>query len=97
MSRRILGRGALIGPSDLYYRVLGSPLNRNLFTIIAGFLVDSNGAVTIDLQNISVSCGFLHFWTRIFSQVDTPSVANSPQTALSSDSSDFPPEDVGYC
>ena len=96
MSRRLLGRGALIGPSELCYQVLGSPLNRNLFTIIAGFLVDSSGAVTIDLRNLAFSCGFLHFWTRIFSQVDTPSLANSPQTALSVDSSDFPPDDVGY-
>ena len=96
MSRRILGRGALIGPSELCYRVLGSPLNRNLFTVIAGFLADSSGAVTTDLYNLALSCGFLHFWTRTFRQVDTPSLANSPNTALSVDSSDFPPADVGY-
>ena len=96
MPTRILGRGSLTGTSELCYLVLGAPQHRNIFTNIAEFLADSHGEVTRDLCNLSISCGFLHFWTRIFSQVDTPSLGNSDITPVSILSSEAPPDDVGY-
>ena len=96
MHPRVLGRGYLIGTSEQCYRVLGAPQNRNIYTIIAGFLAGDCGEVTRDLCSLAFSCGFLHFWTRIFSQVDTPSLAASAHTPAGSSSASTPPEDVEF-
>ena len=66
MHHRIFGRGFLFGTSELCYRVLGAPQNRNIYTIIAGFLAGECGELTRDLCSLAFSCGFLHFWDTHF-------------------------------
>ena len=89
---------AITGPSVSCYQVLASPQNRGIFTNIVSFLADSSGDFTRDTIRLSICCVFLHFWTGIFRQVDTPSLAASDNSFSSSHSSDidFPPEDVGF-
>ena len=91
-----LGRRALIGPSDLSSGVFGSPVHSNLFVIILVLWTGSSSAVTTDLGILALSGGFLHSSPFVLRSVDFLYVANSPITPVSMDSSDFPPEDVGY-
>ena len=86
----------IIGPSERFYQVFAAPQNRHIFTGILSFLTDSTGDFTVDILRFSLCSVFLRFWTSIFKQVDTPSVAaaltpvESPITSEASFPADFP-------
>ena len=91
-----LGRGSLIGSSELVYQVFAAPLNRNIFTCIVSYLADSTGEATIDVYRLSFTCAFLRRWTNSYKQVDSPSVESVASPSVSAASASLPPSDVEY-
>ena len=64
------------GPSEHFYQIFVSPLNRHLSLEIILFLVEADTSWTLDTFCFATTCRFLWLETRRFRQVDTPSVAS---------------------
>ena len=64
------------GPSEHFYQIFVSPLNRHLSLEIILFLVEEDTSWTLDTFCFATTCRFLWLETRRFRQVDTPSVAS---------------------